>query len=60
MRIEKTESLRQAYAEPPLKGCDCRTVPLDELRRQLGLNLIEAARDQFGGNANVSLALYRR
>ncbi len=60
MRIESKESPRQSVAQQPAQGRDSRAVSPDELKRQLGLNLIEATRDAFGGEANVSLSRYRR
>jgi hypothetical protein len=53
------ESSRQTGATQYASGQDCRTVPLEEMRRQLGLNLIEAARDQFGSEGYASLLRYR-
>ena len=60
MSIDRKESPRQNDAGQPAEGRDCRNVPLDELKRQLGLNLIEATRDYFGGDAYAPLARYRR
>jgi hypothetical protein len=60
MSNENKESSRQAGATQSVQGQDCRTVSPDELKRQLGLNLIEAARDQFGSEGYASLLRYRR
>ncbi len=60
MSIEGKESSYRSGAQQPAPSRECQTVPLDELKRQLGLSLIEAARAQFGGEANVSPMGYRR
>ncbi|HEX7644735.1 MAG TPA: hypothetical protein VF472_21230 [Burkholderiaceae bacterium] len=60
MSNDNKESSRQIDATQSAQKRDCRTVPFDELKRQLGLNLIEAARDQFGSEAYASLMRYRR
>jgi hypothetical protein len=57
---ENKESSRQAGATQSAQGPDCRTVPLDEVKRQLGLDLIEVARDRFGRVGYASLMRYRR
>jgi hypothetical protein len=61
MRIDIKDSRRQSGAtQPAQKRDDCRALPLDELKRQLGLNLIEAARDQSGNDAHASFFHNRR
>ncbi len=64
MRIESKKSPHQTSTQQPAQGREYRAVPPDELKRQLGLNLIEAARGhagyQLSGEPNVSLFRDRR
>ena len=61
MRIDEKKSWRQTGVEPlAQKRGDDRTMLLDELKRQLGLDLIEAARDQSGSDTYVSCFRSRR
>ena len=60
MSKETKESTYQPGAAQSARGQECGPVPLDELKRQLGLNLIEAARDQFGSEAYASMLHHRR
>ena len=60
MSTDSKESSRCVNAAQSTERRDSRDVPLDELKRQLGLNLIEAARDRFGSEAYAPLMRYRR
>ena len=55
MSKEIKETRNQPGAPQSAHGRDHGPVPFDELKRQLGLSLIEAARDQFGSEAHASL-----
>jgi len=61
MSIDEKESRRPIGVEPlAQKRGEVRTMPLDELKRQLGLNLIDAARDQSESDTYVSCFRGRR
>lgn len=60
MSIDNKEPSHRIDATQAAQVQEWLTVPFEELRRQLGLNLIEAARSQFGSETNAALMRYRR
>lgn len=62
MNFDNEGAVRKTVTKPattkPVDGRDCRNLSVDEVKRQLGMNLIEAAR--HFDDVQVSLARYRR